>query len=176
MFRVVTLSGSLRAGSSNTALMDAARRMAPPALDIVAYDGIGRLPHFNADLEETGPPAEVAAFRAAVAGADALLASAPEYARGVPGAFKNALDWLVGDESFAGKPVVLWTASARAEAGPAALRLVLTTMSADIVAPACVTVDLMGGAWTGERIAADAAMAPALRAALDALAARLAGP
>ena len=144
--------------------------LAPEGMAVSIYDGVGRLPHFNPDVEAGELPSEVAAFRAAVNAADALLVSAPEYARGIPGSFKNALDWLVGDTEFAGKPVAVWTASARAKAGPAALLLVLTTMSGAVVEAASVTVDLMSGGWTGARIAADAAKAGQLRAALATLA------
>lgn len=168
--KVLGISGSLRAQSSNGALLEAAVVLAPEGMAVSIYDGVGRLPHFNPDVEAGELPPEVAAFRAAVSAADALLVSAPEYARGIPGSFKNALDWLVGDTEFAGKPVAVWTASMRAKAGPAALLLVLTTMSAAVVDEASVTVDLMSGGWTGARIAADAAKAGQLRAALAALA------
>lgn len=144
--------------------------LVPEGMRVMLYDSVGRLPHFNPDLEAGVLPDEVAAFRAAVNGADALLVSAPEYARGIPGSFKNALDWLVGDTEFAGKPVAVWTASARAKAGPAALLLVLTTMSGAVVDDASVTLDLMSGGWTAERIVADGEKAAVLRNALTALA------
>lgn len=169
--RVLAISGSLRAQSSNGALLDAAQLLAPHGMEIALFDGVGRLPHFNPDIEAGALPGEVAAFRAAVNAADALLISSPEYARGIPGSFKNALDWLVGDTDFAGKPVAVWTASARAKAGPAALLLVLTTMSAAVIEAASVTADLMSGGWTADRIAADAEKAARLKAALEALAA-----
>ncbi len=172
--KVLAISGSLRARSSNGALLEAAVLLAPEGMSVTLYDGVGRLPHFNPDLEAGVLPDEVAGFRAAVNAADALLISSPEYARGIPGSFKNALDWLVGDTEFAGKPVAVWTASARAKAGPAALLLVLTTMSGAVVDEASVTVDLMSGGWTAERIAADDAKAACLRAALENLAAALA--
>ncbi len=167
--KVLAISGSLRAQSSNGALLEAAVLLAPAGMTVSIYDGVGRLPHFNPDIEAGALPGEVAAFRVAVNGADAVLVSAPEYARGIPGSFKNALDWLVGDTEFAGKPVAVWTASARAKAGPEALLLVLTTMSGAVVADASVTVDLMSGGWTAARIAADEAKAAVLRDALEAL-------
>ncbi|MFT3811432.1 MAG: NADPH-dependent FMN reductase [Micropepsaceae bacterium] len=167
--KVLGISGSLRAQSSNGALLEAAVLLAPAGMTVSIYDGVGRLPHFNPDMEAGELPGEVAAFRAAVNAADALLVSAPEYARGIPGSFKNALDWLVGDTEFAGKPVAIWTASARAKAGPAALLLVLTTMSGAVVEAASVTVDLMAGGWTGARIAADGEKAGVLVRALEAL-------
>ena len=144
--------------------------LAPEGVSVPLFDGVGQLPHFNPDLEAGELPCGVAELRAAVNAADALLVSAPEYARGIPGSFKNALDWLVGDTEFAGKPVAIWTASARAKAGPAALLLVLTTMSGAVVEAASVTVDLMSGGWTGEGIAADAEKAAVLKGALAALA------
>ncbi|UZJ30351.1 NADPH-dependent FMN reductase [Streptomyces endophytica] len=107
---LVALSGSLRARSSNGAVLNSA---------LTLWDGpattadIGALPHFNPDLdgEDATPPAAVAALRTAVASADALLVVSPEYAHGVPGVLKNALDWLVSSGEVVHKPVAVITAS-----------------------------------------------------------------
>jgi chromate reductase len=132
--RILAISGSLRAGSSNTTLLRAATMVAPSGIAIVAYDGIGELPHFNPDLDEGTPPENIAKFRAEVAAADAVMISSPEYAHGVPGTLKNALDWLVGGVEINGKPVALVNASARATYAQAALQETLTTMGARVVA------------------------------------------
>src|SRR6476661_3037252 len=108
--RILAISGSLRAVSSNTALLRAAVRLAPPGVEIDLYGGLGDLPHFNPDLEGHEPPA-VIDFIARVRAADGLLISSPEYAHGVPGAMKNALDWLVSDGLLVGKRVVLVNAT-----------------------------------------------------------------
>ena len=132
--RVLAISGSLRAHSSNTALLRAAAMIARPDVEIVAYGGLADLPHFNPDLDEGLPPDVVAKFRAEVAGADALMISSPEYAHGVPGTLKNALDWLVGGVEINGKPVGLVSASARALHARASLQETLTVMGAKVIA------------------------------------------
>lgn len=166
---ILTISGSLRSRSTNGVLLEAGHILAPPGVAISAYRGIAELPHFNPDLEVDPLPPQVTELRAAVRAADALLISCPEYARGIPGSFKNMLDWLVGDTNFYGKPIVLWTASARASAGPAALHLVLTTMSGHIVEDACLTLDLISAQRSAEDLAADSDIAASLRNALQSL-------
>ncbi|RFB78737.1 NADPH-dependent FMN reductase [Methylovirgula sp. 4M-Z18] len=172
MIRILSISGSLRAQSSNTSLLQAARHLAPPDMTITPYDGLADLPHFNPDLEAV-LPLPVRNLRERVGDADALLICCPEYARGIPGSFKNALDWLVGCTRFPGKPVALFNASARASAAQAALRLVLETMSAHIVDDACITVDLLAKGLSPKAIAADLAIAVPVRVALATLAAEV---
>jgi chromate reductase, NAD(P)H dehydrogenase (quinone) len=152
--KVLSISGSLRELSSNTALLQAAERLAPLGMTIERYRDIGVLPHFNPDLE-ADPPAVVLALRARMDACDALLISCPEYAGGIPGAFKNMLDWLVGSLNFHGKRIALFNASPRATAAQEALRLVLTTMAAEIVEGACITIDLLSRKLEAEAIATD---------------------
>jgi len=104
-----------------------------------------------------------------------LLISCPEYARGIPGSFKNALDWLVGSAEFPGKPVALFNASPRASDAQAALRLVLATMSARLVEEAGLTLPLLAKGLEAQAIAADAALAEAIRVALATFALAIAG-
>jgi NAD(P)H-dependent FMN reductase len=165
MQRLLTISGSLRIASSNTSILRAAPLLAPPGVVIEHYDSLGSLPHFNPDLEER-PPVEVVQLHECVGRAAGLLISCPEYARGIPGTFKNALDWLVGSETFPDKPVALINTSPRASAAQAALRLVLTTMSARIIEEASLTVDLLSRRLTPEAIATDPTIAPALTESL----------
>jgi NAD(P)H-dependent FMN reductase len=112
-------------------------------MEFIIFGGVGELPLFNPDLE-TSLPSQVTAFHAAVAEADALLFASPEYAHGVSGAIKNALDWLVSFEPFVGKPVAVLNASPRAQHADSALRETLKTMSAVIVEPASVSIQLLG--------------------------------
>jgi len=175
MIRLLALSGSLRARSSNAALLGAAAMLAPAGVAIELFEGIGDLPHFNPDLESEALPPVVAAFRARIGAAEGLLISCPEYARGIPGSFKNALDWLVGSAEFPGKPVALFNASPRASDAQAALRLVLTTMSARLVEEAGLTLPLLAKGLEAQAIAADAALAEAIRVALATFAAAIAG-
>jgi chromate reductase len=173
VIRLLAISGSLRAVSTNTELLEAAMRLAPPGMTITLYDGIGDLPHFNPDLDVEPAPPPVAAWRAAVRSADGLLISSPEYARGIPGAFKNALDWLVSYDGFPEKPVAFFHASERGVASQAAMRLVFETMSAKIVDAATITVPLLGKQTDATMIAADPAMAAKISGALEAYAAAL---
>lgn len=173
--RIFALSGSLRSASSNTAALRALASLAPPEVTVALYTGLGALPHFNADLDGDMPPAAVRALREAVGRADALIISSPEYARGIAGSLKNALDWLVGSDTFPGKPVAILSASPRAHHADAHLRLTLSTMAAVLVPEADVTLPLIGTAMTADAIAADAQMSHALRNMLDALQKTVAG-
>lgn len=134
--RIVAISGSLRSGSSNTLLLRVATAVAPPGMVVELYDGIDRLPFFNPDLDADQVPDAVESFRADLRTAHGLLISSPEYAHGVPGVLKNALDWLVGSTQgeIVDKPVALINASPRATHAQASLVETLRTMSARVVA------------------------------------------
>lgn len=165
-FRVLAVSGSLRAVSTNTALLQAARVLAEALFDVVIYDGLADLPHFNPDHDGDVLPSTVAGWRRAVGDAHALLISSPEYARGIPGSLKNALDWLVGDPHFPGKPVAIFSASPRAVEAQKALTLTLRTMSADLLEGAAITVPLLGRPATVGYILADPALTAEIRRGL----------
>jgi chromate reductase, NAD(P)H dehydrogenase (quinone) len=165
---ILAISGSLRSGSLNSMLLRAAARLAPAGISVELYRDLGTLPLFNPDLE-TPEPGSVAALRQRIIAADAVLIASPEYAHGVTGVIKNALDWMVGNESFIDKPVGLLNASPRATIAQAALRETLATMSARIVAAACVTVPLLGSGLDEDGIVIHAAIGPAIVSALVAL-------
>jgi NAD(P)H-dependent FMN reductase len=167
--RLLCLSGSLRRDSINTALLHAARQLAPANLELSVYPDLGRLPPFTPDDDDV-PPSAVLELRRAVDASDGLLIACPEYAHGVPGAFKNLLDWLVGSLEFPGKPVALLNASPRAMHAQAALTEILATMSARLIAPACLALPLLGHAAGTPAILADIELAQPLRAALAAYA------
>ncbi|SFJ29949.1 NADPH-dependent FMN reductase [Bradyrhizobium sp. Gha] len=169
--KIAAISGSLRAGSSNTAVLRAAARLAPDGVEVMQFEGIAGLPFFNPDLDDDNVPAPVGAMREMIGSVDGLLISSPEYARGVAGVLKNALDWLVGSHEFPDKPVALINTSPRATHALAALRLTLETMSARLATDACLTLPLLGGAWDEHSIAADPALAEPLRVAMERFAA-----
>lgn len=113
MTRILALSGSLRAASFNTALACAARRQAPDGVEVEVATLHG-IPLYDGDLEAaSGIPEAVQALRAKVVASDGLLLVTPEYNNGIPGVFKNGVDWLsrTGDAVFAGRPVALIGAS-----------------------------------------------------------------
>jgi NAD(P)H-dependent FMN reductase len=102
---ILAISGSLQRGSVNSAAVRAAARAgAAQGIAVTISDAVRHLPHFDPDREEA-PPEPVLAFRAACAGATGVLIAVPEYAHGIPGAFKNAIDWAVGDVCLNYKPV-----------------------------------------------------------------------
>ncbi|MBI1209917.1 MAG: NADPH-dependent FMN reductase [Alphaproteobacteria bacterium] len=166
--KLLAISGSLRAVSSNTSLLRAAQLVARPPLAIQFYDGLGSLPHFNPDLDVDPLPPAVVDLRAKIKAADGLLISSPEYARGVAGSMKNLLDWMVSDLDFSGKPVALFNASPRASHALAALRLTLETMAARIIDQASITLPLLSAPLDAQGIAADAELSRAIGDALDA--------
>ena len=174
--RILAISGSLRSASLNTSVLHAARRLAPADVEVELFEGIGQLPFFNSDLEAGRLPDAVAAFRGIIAAADGILISSPEYARGVSGVMKNALDWLVGCERFPGKPVALINTSPRATHALAALALTLETMSAHLVAEASITLPLLGTVHDADSIAADPELAGALRDTLRRFVAAIRAP
>jgi chromate reductase, NAD(P)H dehydrogenase (quinone) len=90
--RVLAISGSLRRGASNSALVSAVARLAPDEVEVSIYHELEQLPPFNPDLEGCFTPAAVIRLRAALRACDAVLISSPEYAHGVPGVLKNALN------------------------------------------------------------------------------------
>jgi chromate reductase, NAD(P)H dehydrogenase (quinone) len=165
---VLALAGSLRAASINVAFCRAAQRLAPPAMRITVYGELGSLPLFNPDLEVT-PPRAVAEFRAAIGGADALILASPEYAHGISGVMKNALDWLVSYEGFVAKPVVVINSSPRAHHAYDSLLQVLKTMSATLVKEASITLPLLGECTTEEQMISTPAITTQIRSALIAL-------
>ncbi len=163
---VLALSGSLRTGSTNTALLQAAKLLAPGDMKIVMWSNQDSLPHFTPDLETAVPPV-VQEFRDLVGRADGLLIACPEYARGLPGSFKNALDWLVGGETFITKPFVQWNGSPRAFEAQKSLRLVLETMSGVHMDEAALALPLIKQQVTAESIASHPEWGPQIRTALQ---------
>lgn len=111
--RILGISGSLRAGSMNTALLRAAEKLAPAGMVIEAYDGLRDIPPLDADLNTDQPPPAVADLRHRIGAADGLLLATPEYNYGIPGVLKNALDWAslptppARTHVLAGKPIAL---------------------------------------------------------------------
>jgi NAD(P)H-dependent FMN reductase len=169
--RVLAISGSLRKGSTNTAALEALARLAPENVRVLVYQDLAKLPPYNPDddVEDTPKSETVQALRAMIGACDAVVIAAPEYAHGVPGVFKNALDWLVASETFAGKRVVLINASPRAYHAQADLREILSTMAARFLADAFITLPLTGKATSADEIAADPTCARRLGHVLDAL-------
>ena len=167
--KILAVSGSLRAGSSNATLLRALPLVAPPGLEFTFREPLDALPFFNPDVEETGPPPPVELWRSEIRDHDALVICSPEYAHGVPGVLKNALDWLVGGVEIVGKPVAVIQTSLPSTTAHASLLEILTVMGGRIVPDASVAVPLRGLKLEERGIASDAALSATLRAALIAL-------
>jgi chromate reductase, NAD(P)H dehydrogenase (quinone) len=140
-------------------------------MQLEIYGGLALLPAYNPDLEESVLPQPVVALKELVTLSDGILIACPEYAHGIPGAFKNALDWLVGGTEFPGKSVALINCSPRAKDAQAALRNVISTMSGRIIEEACFDLPLLGSSFGVDQIVADPIMSTTIRTALDKLAA-----
>ncbi|GAA4856464.1 NADPH-dependent FMN reductase [Actinomycetospora corticicola] len=172
MTTVLLVSGSTRAGSTNTALLRTAAAMDPARTRL--YDGLAALPAFNPDDDVEPLPPAVADLRGALAAADALLICTPEYAGALPGAFKNLLDWTVGGAEMPGLPVG-WINAAGVAAptgGRGAhteLATVLGYVQARVVDAACRRVPLTRAQVGDDGLIADPAVRAEIAAALDAV-------
>jgi NAD(P)H-dependent FMN reductase len=133
---ILALCGSLRSGSLNASVLRSAADLCEPSWKLTVEPDLGRLPFFNADVEQHALPQVVARLRARVGAVDGLLISTPEYAHGTSGMLKNALEWLVGGGETAGLPVALMSASPAITGGNRAqawLAETLTVMGADVL-------------------------------------------
>jgi NAD(P)H-dependent FMN reductase len=174
-FDLFAISGSLRAASSNTSALRAFGDLAPAGVRVELYAGLADLPHFNPDLDREGdtPPAPIVALRERIGRAHGLVICSPEYAHGVPGSLKNALDWLVSSLEFPGKPVALLDISPISTHVRAALVETLTTMSARMIDDPRLTVPLPRNRLDAAAMCSDPAIAAQLRGAVAAVLAAL---
>ena len=127
--KILAISGSGRANSTNTAMLRAVAEIAQPRHEITVFTSIADLPVFSPDLEEGPLPAEVQGFADMIRKSDGMIISSPEYVRAIPGGLKNAIDWLVSREEIIRKPIALIHASHRGDDMLEQLRLVLSTVS-----------------------------------------------
>ena len=123
------ISGSARNASLNAVLLRALQSCAPPDQELLFSTRVDALPIFNPDLEGTTMPEVVRQFSVEIDTADGVIIACPEYARGVPGGLKNAVDWMVSRQELISKPIALAHASYRGDDMLSALRLVLNTVT-----------------------------------------------
>lgn len=141
--KILALSGSLRERSYNTAALEALSKVAPEGVEISVFEGIRNLPLFNPDLEAQRL-VTVEKLKEALGSSEGLVIASPEYAHGISGVMKNALDWLVSGKEFVYMPVMLINTSPRAHHAQDALQEVITTMSGNIIEKACLSLPLLG--------------------------------
>ena len=173
-------TGSLRAASTNTAVLRTAQVVSPEGTEAVLYEGLGALPLFNPDDDAVPLDAAVADLRVSIAGSDALLFSTPEYAGALPGPFKNLLDWTVGGGETYGKPVAWINASGSTTGAVDAhrsLRTVLAYTGTDIVEAACAQIPVARSAVGPDGLIVDTAVRKQIAEVLGVLSSHLrAGP
>ena len=167
---IAAIAGSLRAGSHSRALLKAAAHDLPPDIRLALWDGLAHVPPYSEDLEAGPALAWVAALRALIAGAGAVLIATPEYNGSIPGQLKNALDWASrprGAAVLEGKPAATISASPGPRGGARALadlRKVLTVIGADLTATRLAVPQVHTQVTPGGHIAD-----PALRGRITAL-------
>jgi chromate reductase, NAD(P)H dehydrogenase (quinone) len=121
MKKVLAISGSTRLYSTNLNYIKAVSELAADFFSVEVFEGLMHIPPFNRDDNNDDPPAVIKDFRNRLKEADGILICTPEYAMGVPGTLKNAIDWTVSSMEFSQKPVALITASLSGLKGHAAL-------------------------------------------------------
>ena len=139
--KILGIAGSLQSHSTNAALLDVARLRAPEDLEVVVFNALAQIAPFNPELDPVPPAVE--RLRALVEMADGVLIATPEYAHGLPGVLKNALDWLVGSGELYAKPVVIVSAAPSSERGAHAradLERTLRAQGADVLGSTTIAV------------------------------------
>jgi NAD(P)H-dependent FMN reductase len=137
------ICGSLRAESTNSALLRTVESLLPGHVHADSYGGMAELPHFNPDEDVDPLPAVVADLRQRIGRATAILFSTPEYAGAMPGSLKNLLDWTVGGVEISDKPVGWINISPNPDGAARtyeSLATVLNYTGARVVDAACVHI------------------------------------
>jgi chromate reductase, NAD(P)H dehydrogenase (quinone) len=128
--KILGVCGSLQRQSGNLALLEVAAASAPPGVEVVLFDGLRELPHFNPDIDASGAPESVRRWRHALAESDAVLIASPEYGFSLPGVLKNGIDWVIGSGELEGKVVAITAAVPGPERGRRGLQALRDTLSA----------------------------------------------
>jgi chromate reductase, NAD(P)H dehydrogenase (quinone) len=134
--QILAVCGSLQRNSGNLTLLRQAQALAPEGVDVLLFDGLRELPHFNPDLETNGEQPAVAEWRRALQASAAVLIASPEYGHSLPGALKNGIDWVIGSGELERKLVAITCAVpalARGRLGLRALADTLGAVSAQII-------------------------------------------
>ena len=170
--KILGISGSLKSTSSNTSILLASKKLMKENMELEIYEHLVNLPPFNPDNDGHMPPAFVKQFRDALKEADGVLISTPEYAHGIPGSLKNAIDWTVSSGEFVDKPVAVITGSASFTGGDKALASLMQTLeavSANIPNDGTLTIPSINSKVDSEGNLADVETAEQIRLVLEAL-------
>lgn len=134
LIKILAISGSTRTASSNLNLIKAIAGLSSDLFSITIFEGLTELPHFNPDMDNESPPQLVTRFRQQINEVQGVLICSPEYAMGVPGSLKNAVDWTVSTMNFSQKPVALITAALSGDKAHSSLLETLLILEAKIMA------------------------------------------
>lgn len=132
MKKILTISGSTKAVSTNALYITAISSLLGEDFEVTSFPSIADIPHFNPDLDQENPPQAVEELRSTIKKADGIIISTPEYAMGLPGSLKNLLDWAVSSASFSGKPVLALVASTQGEKAYQSIIDILTVIEARV--------------------------------------------
>ena len=166
---ILAISGSLRTGSSNHNIIKLLSGWVPSYIRVNLYNGISEIPAFDPGLDNDNPPTTVIALRKQINEADAIIICTPEYAFGVPGALKNALDWTVSSGSFSGKITALITASTGGENAHAALIKILRAIDAKLDPPTTLLIPFIRSKMNAQGNITDEETSVELRSLLNSL-------
>lgn len=170
--KILVISGSLRSKSSSTSILHVLMELASDTLNISIYDGIRNLPHFNPDIDSEDAIANVVDWRSHLQDCDGVIFCTPEYAHGIPGVLKNALDWIVSSGEFMHKPTAVISASPSLDGGNkanASLVQTLKVMMAAIAEGTILCIPAVSAKLNHESKLIDPATETALRSVLDSL-------
>jgi chromate reductase len=150
--KVLAISGSTRQNSSNHNLIEAIAELFAKEIEVIVFDSIARLPHFDPDNNIDNVPSPILDFRKQINNADGVIICTPEYAHGVPGTLKNAIDWTVSTNEFSHKPVALITASTDGKFGHAALLETLKVIEAENIDQLQLLIPFIKTKISGDKI------------------------
>ncbi|MBO9199620.1 MULTISPECIES: NADPH-dependent FMN reductase [Niastella] len=163
--KILAVSGSLRATSTNSLLVKEVQKWAPSNVEITIYQGLATLPAFD-DQE---PTEAVISWRQQLADADGILICSPEYAFGVPGTLKNAIEWTVRSGELVNKPLALITAASSGDKAHAAWLQIFSALSSDIPAGGALLIPFIRTKFNENGEVSDAATKEAILNTLQAL-------
>ena len=163
--KILAVSGSLRANSSATSVLNHVAVLMPSNVEFNMFNGLGRLPHFD---DSDNVPVEVIKFREFIAEADGVFICTPEYAFGVPGNLKNALDWTDSSGELTYKPVALITAASVGKNAHAALLLTLSALTATVAEEATLVIPFIRAKLNEKGEIKDATTLEAVEKVIDA--------